>query len=1002
MELLPRRPAWPLTCLVLLSLRAWPGAGAQAGQGFELRQPQKEMSVIAGETLTLTCTVTEGGPIGPVRWLKGWGSGNETIYDQKEPSSSRGTMAVDQSNTDFTILIRDVRLEDAGTYYCVKFRKTDTSEELYRRGEGTVVSVQARPSNPTVSGPSHRAEPGKTASFTCKTGGFFPSDIRVKWFKDRAPIQAQPIRITPGPSNFTYNMSSTVTVTLQKDDIRSELTCEVQHATLTAPLNRSYHLSQILRVPPNVLVAQLPDPVGLNKTVNFTCDVQGFYPGSVSVTWLENGTEMNTGSPPRPTETPKGLFELRSTVAVQAVQEKNGSVFTCRVVHEGRDPIIGRATLRVAALDQKESNSPNTNGSSLFIYVAVGVVCTVLALLVVAILFLIRAKQSKGKSSPSARLHEPEKSSGTTTQESDPNNLTYADLNFTKEKKNIQRIIETWTWCTSARRPGGPPRAPRRPPPSMPASRSSSSERGCTGWGLRGPGPPWGGLPRQHRLLWYLRFGMEVQPLVLWLLLGADFCPQRLDFWGSVGTPCLWDSPLAERAPELWRVGFACKTQGCIAGERCSSSGNPGRAGGDQDSASEPSAVGMLLPQLPAAGAPTLPLGALLPGKTLALKEGREPLSSQVSLLRALTPRPPRLGRCARCVRRAMAVLAFPYCAVQGTAAGAVQFPGTEHLPPPPPLPRPLHPKGTGPSLRPGPPAGPAAPAPSCRSPTRHQAARSPGTPAGTSARQQPRRPLASPGTRGARPARGCHHPSPWIRACHAAKLSKEPKLVHPQHPWVPATTHTSPRAPSSADHTPSPCDVPRRVPATPQPSLFYLLAKFQGLLGTSTHQGPHAALGAPFLAGAQGALGRAVGGGCRSQGEAEHQHQRPPRHPALQPLPGEGETAQGPSPTRVQHPEPSPHRARSPSPPRGVEQATYCFHPLLGTRARTRARTITTHLWELLLGTKGDRSDPRGHRRTRTPPAAWPFAQASRTKAPSQAPHHLLCVVRKDSPFFF
>lgn len=36
-------------------------------------------------------------------------------------------------------------------------------------------------------------------------------------------------------------------------------------------------------------------------------------------------------------------------------------------------------------------------GSSLFIYVAVGVVCTVLALLVIAILYLIRVKQSKGK-----------------------------------------------------------------------------------------------------------------------------------------------------------------------------------------------------------------------------------------------------------------------------------------------------------------------------------------------------------------------------------------------------------------------------------------------------------------------------------------------------------------------------------------------------------------------------------------------------------------------------
>uniref|UniRef100_A0A8B9V1A1 Ig-like domain-containing protein n=1 Tax=Anas zonorhyncha TaxID=75864 RepID=A0A8B9V1A1_9AVES len=438
MELLPRRPAWPLTCLVLLSLRPWPGADAQAG--FQLHQPQKEVSVIAGETLTLSCTVTEGGPLGPVKWLKGWGSGNQTIYDQKD-LSSRGKRVVDYSSTDFSILISDVRPEDAGTYYCVKFRKGPTGDELYQRGNGTVVVVQARPSNPTVSGPSDRVEPGKTVSFTCKSGGFFPSNISVEWLKDRIPIRSQLPNVTPGPSNFTYNMSSTVTVTLQKDDIRSELTCQVRHTTLTAPLMRSYHLSQILRVPPNVVMEPL-GPVGLNETVSFTCDVQGFYPGSVTVTWLENGKEMNMGSTHGPIETPEGLFKLRSTVAVEAIPEKNGSVFTCRVLHEGQDPLSSSATLLVAASGQKESNSPYTNGNSLFIYVAVGVVCTVLALLVIAILYLIRVKQSKGKSSPSARLHEPEKSSGTTTQDSDPNNMTYADLNFTKEKKNVQRVIE--------------------------------------------------------------------------------------------------------------------------------------------------------------------------------------------------------------------------------------------------------------------------------------------------------------------------------------------------------------------------------------------------------------------------------------------------------------------------------------------------------------------------------------------------------------------------------
>ncbi|XP_009698431.1 PREDICTED: signal-regulatory protein beta-2-like, partial [Cariama cristata] len=62
-------------------------ADAQAGQGFELRQPQDKVSVAAGETLTLICTMSGNGPAGGVKWLKGWGSGNETGYDQKAAKS---------------------------------------------------------------------------------------------------------------------------------------------------------------------------------------------------------------------------------------------------------------------------------------------------------------------------------------------------------------------------------------------------------------------------------------------------------------------------------------------------------------------------------------------------------------------------------------------------------------------------------------------------------------------------------------------------------------------------------------------------------------------------------------------------------------------------------------------------------------------------------------------------------------------------------------------------
>ncbi|XP_069658312.1 tyrosine-protein phosphatase non-receptor type substrate 1-like isoform X1 [Haliaeetus albicilla] len=447
MEPLPRGPgraAWPLTCLVLLSLYGWPGAGAQVGPDFELQQPQDKVSVAAGETLTLTCTTSAAGPLGPVKWLKGWGDGNETVYDQAV-TVPRVTRIVSQSNTDFSIHIRDVRPEDAGTYYCVKFDKRVVGLDVFRRGKGTVVSVHAKPTPPVVSGPDNRTGLGQRVPFTCTAGGFFPKEIDVKWFKDKDRISVQPPSITLGQTKSSYDMSSTAVVTLQKDDVHSQLICEVQHSTLTAPLRGMYQLRKALRVSPKVsVVAGVPSPVEVNKTMNFSCYVEGFYPGDVAVTWLENGMEIKVENISQPVETPRGLFELRSLVEVQATEEKNGSVFTCRVVHDARGPIDSTATLwiTVAAKGELSDRTLTDNDHLLLIYIVVGVVCTVLALLVAAILYLIRAKQSKGKSSPSARLHEPEKSSEATTQESDPNNLTYADLNFDRERKTIRRMVE--------------------------------------------------------------------------------------------------------------------------------------------------------------------------------------------------------------------------------------------------------------------------------------------------------------------------------------------------------------------------------------------------------------------------------------------------------------------------------------------------------------------------------------------------------------------------------
>ncbi|XP_010005774.1 PREDICTED: tyrosine-protein phosphatase non-receptor type substrate 1-like [Chaetura pelagica] len=127
--------------LSFVSLRL-SGVGAQTNPAFQLWQPQDKVSVVVGGTLTLTCTTSGAGPAGPTKWLKGLGSENETIYDQNSPPPPRVTRIEPWSNTDFSIHIGNVHPEDAGTYYCIKFRKVlGRGDEVFQQGKGTEVSL---------------------------------------------------------------------------------------------------------------------------------------------------------------------------------------------------------------------------------------------------------------------------------------------------------------------------------------------------------------------------------------------------------------------------------------------------------------------------------------------------------------------------------------------------------------------------------------------------------------------------------------------------------------------------------------------------------------------------------------------------------------------------------------------------------------------------------------------------------------------------------------------
>ncbi|CAM5152390.1 unnamed protein product [Eretmochelys imbricata] len=135
--------AWLQLLSLLLGVSSMDKSGAGGAEEFRLLQPQDAVSVSAGETLTLTCSVTGVAPAGGVKWFKDSGGGRQLVYADTG-SSPRVTRAANGSDTDFTIRISDTRPADAGTYRCVKFKKGSGADGEIRSGAGTAVTVSDR------------------------------------------------------------------------------------------------------------------------------------------------------------------------------------------------------------------------------------------------------------------------------------------------------------------------------------------------------------------------------------------------------------------------------------------------------------------------------------------------------------------------------------------------------------------------------------------------------------------------------------------------------------------------------------------------------------------------------------------------------------------------------------------------------------------------------------------------------------------------------------------
>ncbi|KAI5945240.1 Signal-regulatory protein beta-1 isoform 3 [Manis javanica] len=354
-------PCLPPPSLLLPLLLGLTGAAGE--EELQVVQPDRSVSVAAGQTATLNCTLTSVLPVGPIKWFRGAGPGRELIYSFKGgegsfPQVTHVSDATKRNNMDFSIHISRVTTANAGVYYCVKFQKGTPDVEI-KSGPGTRMFVRAKPSLPEVSGPSNRFSPGEVVNFTCTSTGFFPKIIDLKWFENGVELPALQTFVLPPGDASSYTIVSTTSVTLALSSLSAQITCHVDHSELPSPLSGHVNISKFLQVIPTVTISAHGVP-SLQAAI-LTCHVHRFYP-EVQITWLEKKECYKTCEALTPTKNPDGTFSQDSHILVNTSEDKR--LFTCQVRREAQTLV--QASMQLSKFREGHAHLGAREFSSLF------------------------------------------------------------------------------------------------------------------------------------------------------------------------------------------------------------------------------------------------------------------------------------------------------------------------------------------------------------------------------------------------------------------------------------------------------------------------------------------------------------------------------------------------------------------------------------------------------------------------------------------------------------
>ncbi|KAL0984515.1 hypothetical protein UPYG_G00142470 [Umbra pygmaea] len=185
-------------------------------------------------------------------------------------------------NGTFSLTVFNATLGQQGVYECKVFYN---ASEIHFSKVTLGINIP-----PTLSIPSTAVGLDAESELWCTAEGFSPPLIHFSWTRAGEVIQLpQAILSVNRTPEETYWAVNRIKFIPSLDDQNVTYGCVVTHETLDEPLSFEFKLSFVFL--PTVTLSAVPSP-SRNAPLTLSCDIEGFYPEDISVTWLQNGTEL--------------------------------------------------------------------------------------------------------------------------------------------------------------------------------------------------------------------------------------------------------------------------------------------------------------------------------------------------------------------------------------------------------------------------------------------------------------------------------------------------------------------------------------------------------------------------------------------------------------------------------------------------------------------------------------------------------------------------------------